>query len=101
MNTETTTKQVYEYGAMSSKFSLEAENKFTAYVTMCCHYTKSAHMLVIYSPESSKQDQWISFDGQISERLDEIFGGPGSFDKYMDENADAIQECYDSIKRIV
>ena len=32
----------YEYGAMSSKFPLVAENKLTAYATMCLHYQENA-----------------------------------------------------------
>ena len=62
----------YEYGTMSSKFRLLAENKLTAYATMCLHYNESNHLLVIYSPESSEADSWTSFDGKIAGRLDEI-----------------------------
>lgn len=91
----------YEYGAMSSKFSLKAKNKLTAYATMCLHYANSPHLVAIYSPEESKQDSWMSFDGKCSERLDEIFGGKDSFDKYLKENRDEIRECYKSVKRLV
>lgn len=92
---------LFEYGAMSSKFSCEAENKLTAYATMAMHYNQSAHLLVIYSPEESKEDAWTSFDGKISTRLDEIFGGPDSFDKYVEEHLPEIRSCYNSIKRLV
>lgn len=91
----------YEYGAMSSKYELEADNKLTAYATMCLHYQNSAPLVVIYTPESAKDDQWTSFDGKIAARLDEIFGGPDSFDKYLQNNIDAIRACYDSIKQVV
>lgn len=91
----------FEYGAMSSLFSLEAENKLTAYAAMCLHYNASAHMIVIYSPEEYKVDMWTSFDGKISERLDEIFGGPGSFDKYVNDNEYIISDCIRYIKREV
>ena len=91
----------YEYGAMSSKYELEAENKLTAYATMCMHYQNSAPLVVIYSPESAKDDQWTSFDGKIAARLDEIFGGPDSFDNYLENNIEAIRACYDSIKQVV
>lgn len=91
----------YEYGAMSCMFSLEAENKLTAYATMCLHYNRSNHLLVIYSPESSKEDQWTAFDGKVAARLDEIFGGEGSFDKYLEQNIEAVKACYKSIKRLV
>jgi hypothetical protein len=98
---KTSTKTIFEYGAMSSKFSIEAENKLAAYVAICTHYNRSAHLVVIYSPEECKGDQWTSFDGKISKRLDEIFGGPGAFEEYTDKNIDAITEAYKSIKRIV
>jgi len=86
---------------MSSKYELEAENKLTAYATMCLQYQSSSHLIAIYSPEESKQDSWMSFTGQISERLDEIFGGKDSFDKYIDEHISEIKACYKSIKKIV
>lgn len=94
-------KTVFEYGAMSSMYSCEAENKLAAYVAMVMQYDRNAHLLVIYSPEECKEDNWASFDGKISARLDEIFGGPDAFDKYVEDNAEAVRECYKSIKKIV
>lgn len=94
-------KTTFEYGAMSSMYSCEAENKLTAYVAMVTHYNRSAHMLVIYSPKECKEDNWASFDGKISARLDEVFGGPDSFDKYCEDNQEVISQCYKSIKQIV
>jgi hypothetical protein len=91
----------YEYGAMSSKFKLKAENKLTAYVAMCLHYGSSNHLVMIYSPESSKKDIWCSFDGKVADRLDEIFGGEGKFDEYVDNNIDAIRECYNTIEQLI
>jgi hypothetical protein len=91
----------YEYGAMSSKFRLYATDKLTAYATMVLHYNQSNHLVVIYEPESSKEDMWTSFTGKVSERLDEIFGGEGSFDKYLEEHISEINECYKSIERLV
>jgi len=91
----------YEYGVMSSKFSCVAENKLTAYVTMCMHYDSQAHLLVIYSPEECKKDCWMSITGKISDRLDEIFGGVGSFDEYVKNHIEEIRACYKSIKRLV
>jgi hypothetical protein len=93
-------KTTFEYGSMSSKFSCEAEDKLTAYATMCIHYQSSSHLLVIYSPEECKDDMWTSFDGKVSARLDEIFGGEGSFDKYVAQHPYEIRDCYKSIKRI-
>lgn len=90
----------YEYGAMSSKFALQASNKLTAYATMVLHYKNSPHLMVIYQPENCKEDIWFNTTGQISERLDEIFGGKDSFDKYIENNIEEIKTCYKSIKRI-
>ena len=92
---------VYEYGAMSSKFKLKATNKLTAYATMVLHYDRSAHMLVIYSPESSKEDSWMDITGKVSERLDDVFGGPDAFDKYCEDHIEDIRACYNSIERLV
>lgn len=92
---------IYEYGAMSSKYQLEAKNKLTAYATMCAHFQSSAHLIAIYSPIECKEDSWLNPMGQISERLDEIFGGKDSFDKYFDDNIEDIKECYNSIKQLV
>lgn len=91
----------FQYGAMSSKYELEAPNKFVGYATMLSHYSQSPHLVLIYSPEEYKQDNWASFDGKIAERLDEIFGGKDSFDKFFEDNIDAIKTCYETIKQVV
>ncbi len=91
----------YEYGAMSSKYSLQASNKLTAYVAMVMHYDRSAHLICIYEPIECKEDSWLTFDGKISERLDEIFGGKDSFDKYVEENIEEIKICYNTIKQLI
>jgi hypothetical protein len=91
---------VFEYGAMSSKYSCMAENKLTAYCTIVLHYDRSAHLVMLYN-EDCKADVWTNFEGKIAARLDEIFGGPDSFDKYCEDNAAAIAACYKTIKRIV
>ena len=91
----------FEYGAMSSKYSCKAANKLTAYATMVAHYDRQAHLLIIYSPIESKEDQWANFTGQISERLDEIFGGVDSFDNYFGDHIEEIKACYKSIKKLV
>lgn len=91
----------YEYGAMSSMYELQAENKLTAYATIVAHYNTSPHLVIVYSPEEAKEDNWASFDGKISERLDEIFGGEGSFDKYFESNIEDIKKCYKTIKQLV
>lgn len=91
----------YEYGAMSSRYSLQAKNKLTAYAAMCVQYQSSAHLIALYEPIESKNDSWLNPMGQISERLDEIFGGKDSFDKYFEDNINDIKEAYNTIKQIV
>lgn len=91
----------YEYGAMSNKFRLYATNKLTAYATMVLHYKNSPHLVAIYSPEESKADLWMSFDGKCADRLDEIFGGKDSFNKYLQKHISEIRECYKGLKRLV
>ena len=93
--------KVFEYGAMSSKYSCQAEDKLVAYVAMVAHYDRQAHLLMIYGPEESKADTWFNPLGRISERLDEIYGGDGAFDKYVDEHIDEVLECMKTIKRLV
>ncbi|WP_290375162.1 hypothetical protein [uncultured Duncaniella sp.] len=50
---------------MSSLYSIEADNKLTAYVGMVAH-----------------------------------FGGPGSFDKYLNEHLEEIRAAYETIKQL-
>nr|AKH46047.1 hypothetical protein [uncultured marine virus] len=88
----------YEYGAVSSRYILEAENKLTAYATIVLHYRNSPHLVVIYEPEDA--DTWFSVDGEVSDKLDNIFGGEGSFDDYLEKNMEEIKKCYASIKQI-
>ncbi|MDQ1139448.1 hypothetical protein [Pedobacter agri] len=91
----------YEYGAMSSKYQCEAENKLTAYATMVLHFDRSAHLIALYSPAETKEDSWMNITGAISDRLDEVFGGDGSFDKYVEAHIPEIKACYKSIKKLV
>ncbi len=90
----------YEYGAVSSRYSIESENKLTAYATVVLHYRNNPHLVFIYKPEEATKDSWFSMDGKCSERLDEIFGGNGEFVKYLQNNMDEIGKCYDSIKQL-
>jgi len=91
----------FEYGVMSSSFQIKAENKLTAYAVMAAHYHQTPNLVVIYAPEFAKKDSWTSFDGKCADRLDEIFGGDGSFDKYFEDHIKEIRECYDGIVRLV
>lgn len=91
----------FEYGAMSSKFSIQAEDKLAAYAAMCFHYRFSPHLIAIYAPEESRDDMWMDITGQMAARLDEVFGGPGAFDKYVEENTPAIAAAYKTITQMV
>ena len=94
----------YEYGAMSSKYSLEADNKLTAYATMILHFHRFGNnpmLIAIYSPKESRQnDSWLMCMN-LMERLDEIFGGAGMFNKFVEEHVDEIRATFDTIKRLV
>ena len=94
-------KTTFVYGAMSSKYSLEADNKLTAYVAMICHFGRSNHLVALYEPEEVvKNDSWLNPFGAVSARLDEIFGGEGAFDKYAEEHIDEVRAAMDTIKQI-
>ena len=90
-----------EYGAMSSKYSIEADNKLTAYVGMVVHFGRSAHLIAIYAPEECCADSWLNPFGKIAARLDEIFGGEGAFDKYADEHIEEIKAAVKTIKQLI
>ena len=93
----------FEYGAMSSKYAVYAYNKLTAYCAMYIHFGNVANLIMLYEPKDIvKQDVWTCFDkGTFSERLDEIFGGPGSFERYLETHNDEIQEAMKSIVKLV
>lgn len=90
----------YEYGAMSTKYSIMAPNKLVAYAAMVYHFGRSNHLVAIYSPESSMKDQWLCPYGRVSARLDEIFGGENAFDLFVDANTDEIKKCMDTITKV-
>ena len=93
---------IFEYGIMSSKYSIEAENKLTAYAAMIMHLgPASTAFIAIYSPEESrKTDSWMLAYPTVK-RLDEVFGGEGSFFKYLDEHQDEIKKVLDTIEQLV
>ena len=93
--------QKYEYGAGSSRFKLEATTKFIAYAAMCVHYQEQANLLVIYEPEESKKDCWFDFTGNSMNKIDEIYGGKGEFEKFLQGNVQEIRESVKTIKRLV
>ena len=61
----------------------------------------STAFITIYSPEESrKNDSWL-LAYPLNKRLDEIFGGDGSFFKYLDEHQDEIKNALDTIEQLV
>ena len=44
----------YEYGVMSSKYSIEADNKLTAYAAMIIQFNSVPQLIAIYSPKMNK-----------------------------------------------
>lgn len=101
MNMNMNNMQTYEYGAVSSKYELQAPCHLTAYAAMILHYEDSARLLVIYSPEECKKDAWTTFGNDLMERVDKTFGGPGKFEAYIIDNKDEIITAYDTIKQLV
>ena len=95
-----TKKTTFEYGAMSSRFRLQTEDKFTAYAAMVLHFNSCPQLVAIYEPEDlAKQDSWLMHT-PVEQRLDEIFGGKGSFIKYLDEHKVEIKEAYQTVEQI-
>ena len=93
---------IFEYGIMSSKYSIEAENKLTAYAAMIMHLgPASTAFITIYSPEESRKNDSQLLAYPIVKRLDEVFGGEGSFFKYLGKHQDEINKTLDTIKRLV
>lgn len=41
---------VFEYGAMSSLYRIEAESKLVAYAGMIAHFGYNAHLIALYEP---------------------------------------------------
>lgn len=91
---------VFEYGAMSSKYSIEADDKLTAYACMVIHFGNNAKLIALYSPEESKKDSWLMAT-PLEKRLDEVFGGEGTFFKYLDEHQEEIKAALDTIKKLI
>ena len=92
----------FEYGAMSSKFSIQAKDKLVAYAAMIAHYGRNSHIIALYEPdEIVKSDSWLNIYGKVSKRLDEMYGGEGSFDKFIYTHLDEIKECMNTIKRLI
>ena len=92
----------FRYGAVSSVWEIEADNKLTAYAAMCAHFNRSAHLIALYEPkEIVEKDSWLNPMGAISKRLDEIFGGDGLFDRYCEDRREEIIKAYNTINQVL
>lgn len=68
---------------------------------MVVHFGNNNHLGALYKPkEIVKNDSWLNSMGKVAEKLDEIFGGEGSFDRYVDEHIEEIREAYKTINQI-
>ena len=91
----------FEFGVRSSKYSVEAEDKLTAYSVMVIYYMSNPQLVALYEPrEIVKNDSWLLAEN-VEERLDEVFGGEGTFQKYLDEHRTEIKECFTTLKQLV
>ena len=92
---------IFEYGAMSSKYSIEADDKLTAYAGMIAHFGGNAAMIALYGPDDCKKDSWL-FASPLEDRLNEVFGGSErAFFDYMDNHTDEIRKAVGTIKKLV
>ena len=56
---------VVEYGIMSNRWSVEADDKLTAYACIVIHLNTSANKVALFSPkEIVKNDSWILSENQ-------------------------------------
>jgi len=90
-----------EYGAMSSRYSIEANNKLSCYAGMVLHFGGNANLIAIYSPEECRADSWL-MASPLEERLNEIFGGgERAFFNYLDNHTEEVYAACDTIKTIL
>jgi hypothetical protein len=94
-------KITFEFGVMSNRYRLQAENKLTAYATMVLFYSDNPRLVAIYEPQDLvKRDSWL-FSNPVETRLDEIFGGKGAFFEFMDKHIQEIKEAFQTIEKII
>lgn len=89
---------VVEYGIMSNKWSVEAEDKLVCYATILIHLGSNGYNMVVLYNEECKQDQW-AFSSNIEERLKEIFGE--DVFAFMDKHENEIRAAIKTIKKLV
>ena len=89
---------VVEYGIMSNKWSVEADDKLVCYATILIHVGTNGYNMVMLFNEECKNDQW-AFSDNTSERLKEIFGE--DVFAFIDRHTDEIREACKTIKKLV
>lgn len=89
---------IVEYGIMSNKWSVEADDKLVCYATILIHIGSNGYNMVVLYNEECKQDQW-AFSSNIEERLKEIFGE--DVFKFMDAHENEIRAAIKTIKKLV
>lgn len=89
---------VVEYGIMSNKWSVEAEDKLVCYATILIHLGSNGFNMVMLYTEECKNDQW-AFSDNIEKRLKEIFGE--DVFAFMDKHINEIKKAVKTIKKLV
>ena len=89
---------VVEYGIMSNKWSVEAEDKLVCYATILIHLGSNGYNMVMLYTEECKSDQW-AFSDNTEKRLKEIFGE--DVFAFMDKHIDEIKKAVKTIKKLV
>lgn len=90
---------IVEYGIMSSKWSIEADDKLTAYATILISQNRRAGLVVIYN-EELKSDNW-AFADDLEKRVGEIFGGsPSDFHHFVNTHKNEIRKAFETIKNL-
>ena len=91
---------VVEYGIMSNKWSIEADDKLTAYAAILISQNRNASLVVIYNKEL-KSDNW-AFADDLEKRVGEIFGGsPSDFHHLVNTHKKEIRKALETIKKLV
>ena len=92
----------FEYGAMSSRFCITADNKLTAYSAMAIHFNNNANLIALYEPEEVvKFDSWFDPTSKNIDRFFNLFGGEDKFHQYVELNLEDIRAAYKSITQIL
>ena len=91
---------IIEYGIMSSKWQIEADDKLTAYAAILISQNRNASLVVIYN-EELKSDNW-AFAEDLEKRVGEIFGGsPSDFHHFVNTHKKEIRKAFETIIKLV